>query len=108
MSNLLFLHTTPLASHQWLLSEDVDLLPALLLPLAGPEQFGEDETEQLPLDLQFLPDDKQREPDPDLRKMLIEAIMKVCIIVPYKFYLPCISVLLSVFSPEITHERKLL
>ena len=75
-------YATPLASHQWLLSEDIDLLPALLLPLAGPEQFGEDETEQLPLDLQFLPDDKQREPDPDLRKMLIEAIMKVCIIVP--------------------------
>lgn len=30
--------------------------------------------ERLPLDFQFLPaDDKQREPDPDLRKMLIEA-----------------------------------
>ena len=96
MSNLLFPRTTPLASHQWMLSEDIDLLPALLLPLAGPEQFGEDETEQLPLDLQFLPDSKQREPDPDLRKMLIEAIMKVCIIA---FYLPCIFVLLSVFSP---------
>ena len=73
MSNLFFPLVTPLASHQWLLSEDIDLLPALLLPLAGPEQFGEDETERLPLDLQFLPDDKQREPDPDLRKMLIEA-----------------------------------
>lgn len=31
----------------------------------------------LPVDLQYLPPDKQREPDPDIRKMLIEAIMLV-------------------------------
>ena len=63
--------------HQWLLGEEVDLLPALLLPLAGPEQFSEEETERLPLDLQYLPDDKRRESDPDIRKMLIETIMQV-------------------------------
>lgn len=65
------------ASHQWLLSEEVDLLPSLLLPLAGPEQFEDDEMEQLPDDLQYLPDDKVRDDDPDIRKMCIEAIMKV-------------------------------
>lgn len=63
--------------HQWLLSEDIDVLSSLLLPLAGPEQYEEEETEKLPLDLQYLPDDKQREPDPDIRKMLLEALMKV-------------------------------
>lgn len=31
----------------------------------------------LPVDLQYLPPDKQREPDADIRKMLIEAIMLV-------------------------------
>lgn len=63
--------------HKWLLSEEVGLLPSLLLPLAGAEQFDGEEMEKLPEDLQYLPDDKQREPDPDIRKMLLEALMKV-------------------------------
>ncbi|XP_038616583.1 protein HGH1 homolog [Tachyglossus aculeatus] len=61
--------------HEWLLGPQVDVLPFLLLPLAGPEEFSEEETERLPMDLQYLPPEKQREPDPDIRKMLIEAIM---------------------------------
>ncbi|XP_030046119.1 protein HGH1 homolog [Microcaecilia unicolor] len=61
--------------HEWLLSDDVDLLAFLLLPLAGPEELSEEEMERLPLDLQYLPEDKKREDDPDIRKMLIEAIM---------------------------------
>lgn len=32
---------------------------------------------ELPVDLQYLSPDKQREPDADIRKMLIEAIMLV-------------------------------
>ncbi|XP_054674468.1 protein HGH1 homolog [Grus americana] len=61
--------------HEWLLSEEVDILPFLLLPLAGPEEFPEDEMERLPADLQYLPQDKRREEEPDIRKMLLEAIM---------------------------------
>ncbi|KAM6411160.1 protein HGH1 homolog [Pluvialis apricaria] len=61
--------------HEWLLSEEVDILPFLLLPLAGPEEFPEDEMERLPVDLQYLPPDKQREEEPDIRKMLLEAVM---------------------------------
>lgn len=53
----------------------MDILPFLLLPLAGPEDFSEEEMERLPIDLQYLPPDKQREPDADIRKMLIETIM---------------------------------
>lgn len=55
----------------------MDLLPSLLLPLAGPEQFAEEEMEKLPEDLQYLADDKARELDPDIRKMLLEALLKV-------------------------------
>lgn len=66
--------------HQWLLGDDVDILPSLLLPLAGPEEFTEEETEQLPIDLQYLPDDKIREEDPDIRRMLLEALTKVNIL----------------------------
>lgn len=32
---------------------------------------------ELPLDLQYLPPEKQREPDPDIRKMLLETILLV-------------------------------
>uniref|UniRef100_A0A8D1Y826 Protein HGH1 homolog n=1 Tax=Sus scrofa TaxID=9823 RepID=A0A8D1Y826_PIG len=61
--------------HEWLLGPEVDILPFLLLPLAGPEDFSEEEMDRLPVDLQYLLPDKQREPDADIRKMLIEAIM---------------------------------
>ncbi|CAH2286323.1 HGH1 homolog [Pelobates cultripes] len=64
--------------HSWLLGEDVDLLPFLLLPLAGGEEYSEEEMETLPPDLQYLPEDKQRESDPDIRKMLIESIQLLC------------------------------
>lgn len=64
--------------HEWLLSEEVDILPFLLLPLAGPEELSEEENEGLPLDLQYLPEDKQREADPELRKMLLETLLLLC------------------------------
>ncbi len=67
--------------HTWLLSEEIDILPFLLLPLAGPEQFEEKEMEKLPEDLQYLPDEKQRELDPDIRKILLEALMKVRVVI---------------------------
>lgn len=70
------MHSSP-DSHQWLLGDEVDLLPALLLPLAGPEQFEEEVMEKLPLDLQYLPEEKERESDPGVRKMLLEALTKV-------------------------------
>lgn len=63
--------------HEWLLSDEVDILPPLLLPLAGPEELTDEENDQLPLDCQYLPDEKEREGDPQLRKMLLETIMKV-------------------------------
>lgn len=63
--------------HMWLL-EEADILPALLLPLAGPEEFDDEENDKLPLDLQYLGEDKQREPNPTIRKLLIESITKLC------------------------------
>ncbi|KAL5016271.1 hypothetical protein ScPMuIL_005860 [Solemya velum] len=66
------------AYHEWLLGDQVDILPRLLLPLAGPEEFDEDDMEKLPDDLQYLPTDKTREPLPNLRKMLVETILQLC------------------------------
>lgn len=63
------------AHHEWLLGDSVDILPFLLLPLAGPEELSEEENEGLPVDLQYLPEDKKRETDPDIRKMLLETLL---------------------------------
>lgn len=65
-------------SNEWLLSPDVDILPRLLYPLMGPEELDDDEMEKLPLELQYLGSDKQREGSPEIRQMLIEAIMQLC------------------------------
>jgi len=73
--------------HDWLLSDDVELLPHLLLPLAGPEEFDPDETDKLPVDLQYLAADKQREPCPCVRIMLIEAINQLCATKPCRLYI---------------------
>ena len=56
----------------------MNLLPALLLPLAGPEDLDDEETEALPIDLQYLPPEKTREPDADIRNMLLEAMLQLC------------------------------
>lgn len=64
--------------HKWLLSEEIDILPKLLLPLADNTEFDEEDNDKLPLELQYLPELKQREDDPDLRCMLLEAITQLC------------------------------
>ncbi len=66
--------------HEWLLCDDVDILPRLLLPLAGPtpDDLDPEDVEKLPLDLQYLDDDKKVEEDPDLRKMMLETILQLC------------------------------
>jgi len=61
------------------LSESVDLLPKLLLPLAGPEEFDEEDNDKLPIDLQYLGEEKSRERDPDIRKIIVEALTQVCV-----------------------------
>lgn len=42
--------------------EDINLLPFILLPISGPEKLEEKEMLNLPSELQFLPNDKKREP----------------------------------------------
>ncbi|XP_028044886.2 protein HGH1 homolog isoform X2 [Monomorium pharaonis] len=59
--------TFDIENHEWLLSPEVDLLSHLLLPLAGPEEFDDDDNDKLPINLQYLPETKTRESDPDIR-----------------------------------------
>ncbi|XP_076294891.1 protein HGH1 homolog [Lasioglossum baleicum] len=65
-------------NHEWLLSPEVDILSYLLLPLAGPEEFDDEENDKLPISLQYLPETKTREPDLDIRVMLLEALAQLC------------------------------
>uniref|UniRef100_A0A336LMG7 Protein HGH1 homolog n=1 Tax=Culicoides sonorensis TaxID=179676 RepID=A0A336LMG7_CULSO len=64
--------------HDWLLSPKVDILPYLLLPLAGPEEFDDEDNDKLPVECQYLGADKKREDDPDIRKMLLESLAQLC------------------------------
>ncbi|XP_011863730.1 PREDICTED: protein HGH1 homolog [Vollenhovia emeryi] len=64
--------------HEWLLSPEVDLLSYLLLPLAGPEELDDEDNDKLPINLQYLPETKTREADPDIRFMLLEALNQLC------------------------------
>ncbi|KAF8524169.1 hypothetical protein JB92DRAFT_2881377 [Gautieria morchelliformis] len=56
----------------------VNILPAILLPLAGPEEFELEDQEKLPAALQFLPATKRREPDSALRLMHVETLLLLC------------------------------
>ncbi|KAJ1982767.1 Protein hgh1 [Dimargaris xerosporica] len=62
--------------HDQLLDEDgINLLPYILLPLCGPEEFSEEDMEGMPDDLQLLPEDKKREPQENLRQILVEILV---------------------------------
>ena len=63
--------------HEWLFSKDVDVLPYILLPLAGGEEFDDETNDMLPPELQYLEPTKQREEDVDIRKMLLESLSQL-------------------------------
>ena len=63
-------------SHKELLSESgANLLPYLLLPLCGPDDFSTEEALELHPDLQFLPPDKERESDDEIIKTHLESLL---------------------------------
>lgn len=64
------------SSHAMLFAEDeTNLLPYLLLPIAGPEEFSEEETTEMLPDLQLLPRDKQRDSDPTIIATHLETLL---------------------------------
>lgn len=70
-------------SHERLVMENddpdsVNLLPHILLPLAGPEDLREDEMFALPDELQLLPPDKKRDPDNNILKTYVESLLLLC------------------------------
>lgn len=63
-------------SHPMLLSEsEANLLPYILLPIAGSEDFSEEESSKMLPDLQLLPPDKTRESNPEIINTHVETIL---------------------------------
>ncbi|KAJ2801827.1 Protein hgh1 [Coemansia guatemalensis] len=58
--------------------QETNMLPYILLPLCGPEEFEIEDMEPMPEEIQLLGDDKKREADPKLRATLLEAINLLC------------------------------
>ncbi|KAL9058359.1 MAG: hypothetical protein Q9162_001814 [Coniocarpon cinnabarinum] len=55
-----------------------EFLTQLLLPLAGPDEYPEHESDQLLPELQLLPASKQRESDTGIIKDLLECLLLLC------------------------------
>ncbi|XP_046976237.1 protein HGH1 homolog [Vanessa cardui] len=64
--------------HDFPLSNELELLTYLLSPLMGNEDYPDDEMDKLPIALQYLPKEKQRDADVDIRKMIIETLNQLC------------------------------
>ncbi|KAI1877163.1 uncharacterized protein JN550_001235 [Neoarthrinium moseri] len=63
-------------SHAAFLAEDeINILPYILLPLTGNEEYDEEETMAMLPDLQLLPPDKERESDPNIIQTHLETLM---------------------------------
>ncbi|KAI1325501.1 hypothetical protein F5Y16DRAFT_377833 [Xylariaceae sp. FL0255] len=63
-------------SHPSLMSEDdIDILPYILLPIVGNEEYDLDETMAMLPDLQLLPPDKQRDSDPNIIQTHVETLL---------------------------------
>lgn len=66
-------------SHEMLITdEQVNLLPHILLPIAGPEDLREEEMFALPDELQLLPPDKKRDPEVTILKTYVECLLLLC------------------------------
>ncbi|KAJ8706522.1 hypothetical protein PYW07_012600 [Mythimna separata] len=64
--------------HDFLLSNDLEVLTYLLNPIMGGEEYDDDEMDKLPISLQYLPKEKERDADIDIRKMILETLNKLC------------------------------
>ncbi|KAI1199035.1 hypothetical protein F5X97DRAFT_297891 [Nemania serpens] len=63
-------------SHPLFISEDdIDILPYILLPITGNEEYDIEETMAMLPDLQLLPPDKQRDSDPNIIQTHVETLL---------------------------------
>ncbi|KAI0200386.1 hypothetical protein F4808DRAFT_429702 [Astrocystis sublimbata] len=71
--------TFDVTSHPLFISEeDIDILPYILLPITGNEEYDLEETMTMLPDLQLLPPDKERDSDPNIIQTHIETLLLLC------------------------------
>lgn len=66
------------SQHKLVHDEEINILPFILLPIAGPEEVNEDEMFNLPDELQLLPEDKKREPVETILSTHLESLLLLC------------------------------
>ena len=54
---------------------EINLLPYVMLPLMGPEEYSDEDTEGMPEECQLLPPDKEREGDLEILKTHLETLL---------------------------------
>lgn len=54
---------------------EINLLPYVMLPLMGPEEYSDEDTEGMPEECQLLPPDKEREEDVEILKIHLETLL---------------------------------
>eukprot|EP00753_Platysulcus_tardus_P013897 PLAT3892.2.p1 GENE.PLAT3892.2~~PLAT3892.2.p1 ORF type:complete len:406 (+),score=177.50 PLAT3892.2:26-1219(+) len=62
-------------AHPFLLSAEINIIPELLVPLAGPEEFDEDDREGMDVRLYIEGASKVREVDDLVRRRIVEALL---------------------------------
>lgn len=63
-------------SHPSFLADDeINILPYILLPITGNEEYDEEETMAMLPDLQLLPPDKRRDTDPNIIQTHVETLL---------------------------------
>ena len=55
--------------------DEINILPYLLLPITGNEEYDEEDSMAMLPDLQLLPPDKRRDPDPTIIQTHVETLM---------------------------------
>ncbi|KAH8601593.1 DNA-binding protein-like protein HGH1 [Bisporella sp. PMI_857] len=63
------------AHPRFLDDDEINILPYLLLPIMGNEEYDEEDSLNMLPDLQLLPPDKKREPDPAIIQTHVETLM---------------------------------
>jgi Domain of unknown function (DUF383)/Domain of unknown function (DUF384) len=81
------------SAHEFLLSESgANILPYVLLPLAGNEELSDEDTDGMLADLQLLPPDKERDPDPEILVTHLETLLLLTTGRPGREYLRKVKV----------------
>lgn len=80
-------------SHPSFLSTDgIDILPYILLPITGSEEYDVDETMDMLPDLQLLPPDKKRDPDTAIIQTHLETLLLLTTTLPGREYLRQVNI----------------